>query len=315
MYEYRRFCKGIITECITPEAKKYFAFFIAIANIEALVFCVAGTGYYICLILMNCITLLSDFGLQDASVAAAKGILMQYNASSAIVDVSHLIEPFHLQQAAYICTASYSHFPEGTCHLLLFDIFYGKNPTLVICKKDGYYFLAPDNGLLPLAFGSDYGEVWKYYELPAPFVFKDWLHAAAKACSELAHNSPADMGLERYELRNAPQYFQAKAESDTLECQVIHIDRFENVVINIRKDQFDAIGKGRPFRIKFMRNEEISGLSQNYLEAKEGEKLCRFNATGYLEISINKGKAASLFGFKLYKEHHLIYNTIKIYFE
>lgn len=264
---------------------------------------------------MNCITLLSDFGLQDASVAVTKGILMQYNPSSTIVDVSHLIEPFHLQQAAYICAASYNHFPKGTCHVLLFDIFYGKNPALIICKKDGYYFLAPDNGILPLAFGNDYDEVWKYYQLRAPFIFRDWLHAAAKACRDLKHTAPSEMGLERYELRNAMQYFQPKVEGNTVECQVIHIDRFENVVINIKKNQFDEIGKGRPFRIRFMRDEEISFLSHNYLEAKEGEKLCRFNATGYLEISINRGNAASLLGFKLYKEHHLIYNTIKIYFE
>ncbi|RYD55084.1 MAG: hypothetical protein EOP56_17080 [Sphingobacteriales bacterium] len=264
---------------------------------------------------MNCITLLSDFGLQDSSVAAAKGILMQYNPDARLVDISHLIEPFHLQQAAYILAAAYEHFPKGTCHLLLFDIFYGDTPRLVLCEKNGYYFLAPDNGILPLAFGNDYGKVWKYFELTAPFVFKDWIHAAAKVCNELKSKKTEQLELEPYELKNAPQHCQARVDGNTVECHVIHIDRFENVIINMTKEQFETVGKGRPFRIEFMRDEQLTELSDNYLVVKEGEKLCRFNSTGYLEIAINRGRAASLFGLKLFKERHLIYNTIKIYFE
>jgi S-adenosylmethionine hydrolase len=80
------------------------------------------------------------------------------------------------------------------------------------------------------------------------------------------------------------------------------------------RDQFDTIGRGRPFRIQFMRDEEITHLSTHYYNVGEGQKLCRFNATGFMEICINRGKAASLFGFKLHREKLFIYNTIKIYF-
>ena len=104
---------------------------------------------------MACITLMSDFGLQDASVASAKGILMQYAPAIPIVDISHLIEPYHLQQAAYILASAYRNFPEGTCHVLLFDVFAEKDPRLLLCEKDGHYFLAPDNGILALAFSAE----------------------------------------------------------------------------------------------------------------------------------------------------------------
>ena len=100
-----------------------------------------------------------------------------------------------------------------------------------------------------------------------------------------------------------------------MECQVIHIDRYENVVINVTKQQFEDIGKGRNFRISFMRDEEITEISTHYHNVKPGEKLCRFNNNGYLEIAINRGQAASLFGLTLYREQHLFYNTIKIFFE
>ena len=102
---------------------------------------------------------------------------------------------------------------------------------------------------------------------------------------------------------------------NTVECHVVHIDRYENVVINLTRQQFDEIGQGRPFRIQFMRDEEIKQLSTHFNNVSEGQKLCRFNATGFMEIGINRGKAASLFGFKLFREGHFIYNTIKINFE
>lgn len=264
---------------------------------------------------MPCITLLSDFGLQDASLAAAKGILMQHVPDAQIIDISHLVEPYHLQQAAYLLLASYQYFPPGTCHVLLFDVFSEKNPRLLFCKKDGHYFLAPDNGLLALAFGQTLDKVWKCYELTDPCIFKDWLHEAGRILQRFFRDGEEQMNLPPCELKNAPKHLQPMVDADTVECHVIHIDRYENVVVNITREEFERIGRGRSFRIRFMRDEEITDLSYNYYNVREGEKLCRFNATGFLEIAINRGKAASLFGFRLNREHHLIYSTIKIYFE
>jgi S-adenosylmethionine hydrolase len=264
---------------------------------------------------MGCITLLSDFGLQDASAASAKGILMQHVPDATIVDISHLVEPFHLQQAAYLLVAAYKNFPKGTCHVLLFDVFSEKMPRLLLCEKDGHYFLAPDNGLLSVAFATDLERVWKCFELSPPGVFKDWLNAIGNVVCELQTKKPTELQLSLCQLTNAPQHCRPVLGANTAECQVIHIDRYENVIINITKQQFDIVGKGRPFRIRFMRNEELTVLSTHYYNVREGEKLCRFNANDYLEISINRGKAASLFGLRLHSEQHLIYNTIKIFFE
>jgi S-adenosyl-L-methionine hydrolase (adenosine-forming) len=264
---------------------------------------------------MSCITLLSDFGLQDASVANAKGILMQRVPDATIIDVSHLVEPFHLQQAAYLLLSSYPNFPTNTCHILLFDIFSEKTPRLLLAEKDQHYFLAPDNGVLSLAFGSNYKQVWNCFELPSPGVFKDWLVATGQIVAQLQTTAPEHLHYPLCHMKVAPQHWQPKYDENSVECQVIHIDRFENVVLNITHQQFDEVGKGRPFRILFMRDEEINMLSTHYYNVREGEKLCRFNSTGFLEISINRGNAASLLGLKLYRGQHLMYNSIKIVFE
>ena len=263
---------------------------------------------------MHCITLLSDFGLQDPSVAIAKGVLMQHVPEGHIVGISHLVDPFNVQQASYLLLSAYNNFPKGTCHVLLFDIFSEHTPRLLLCEYEGHYFLAPDNGVMSLAFGDRLQNVWHCFDLVSPGVFGDWLQKIGITIAQLQTHAPDDLQLTRGSLKVAPQHWLPSLTEDSVECHVVHIDRYENVVINMTREQFDTIGRGRPFRIQFMRDEEITHLSTHFYNVGEGQKLCRFNATGFMEICINRGKAASLFGFKLHREKMFIYNTIKIYF-
>jgi S-adenosylmethionine hydrolase len=108
-------------------------------------------------------------------------------------------------------------------------------------------------------------------------------------------------------------------ENNSIEGQIIFIDSFENVIVNITREQFEEQRKGRSFRIVFKRDEVIDRISESYADVAEGEKLALFNSAGYLEIAINKGNAAGLFGLKGFSEKlrqgQLSYQTIRVYFE
>ncbi|MBP6733062.1 MAG: SAM-dependent chlorinase/fluorinase, partial [Chitinophagales bacterium] len=39
--------------------------------------------------------------------------------------------------------------------------------------------------------------------------------------------------------------------------------------------------------------------SKQYSDAEEGDMVCLFNAAGYLEVAMNKGKAELLMGLKI----------------
>jgi S-adenosylmethionine hydrolase len=116
-------------------------------------------------------------------------------------------------------------------------------------------------------------------------------------------------------MKAAPTVWQPCLWDDAVECQVIHIDRYENVVLNMRREQFDTLAAGRPFRVRFMRDDEISGISHSYCDVPAGEKLVRFNRSGFMEICMNRGKAASLLGFSMRREQHVIYSTVRIFFD
>ena len=112
-----------------------------------------------------------------------------------------------------------------------------------------------------------------------------------------------------------------------IEGQIIFIDNFENVIVNITKEEFEAQRIGRSFTIIFKREEVIDKISETYADVPEGEKLALFNSAGYLEIAINKGNAAGLLGLQGFSEKqqlysqqqfmnkNLFYQTVKVYFQ
>jgi S-adenosylmethionine hydrolase len=114
-------------------------------------------------------------------------------------------------------------------------------------------------------------------------------------------------------------------DNNWIEGQIIFIDNFENVIVNITREQFEEQRKGRSFRIVFKRDEVIDRISESYADVNEGEKLALFNSAGYLEIAINKGNAAGLFGLKGFSEKsmqvsgimqsQLFYQTVRVFFE
>ncbi|NDC76705.1 MAG: hypothetical protein EBZ67_02340 [Chitinophagia bacterium] len=249
---------------------------------------------------MAIVTLTSDFGQQDYLAGAVKGRVMSASDAFRIVDISHSVTPFNAQHAAYVCRNAFPHFPKGTFHMVLVDLFDGGQDHFLLARKDGSHVAVADNGLLGLFFGEGPDEVVAVKLNPSRR--RDVLHfadAMAGAFRRLTEGEKlTDIGDPRvsYRIKGRPT---SRMDADWMEGHVIHIDPFENVVVDITKESFEAQRKGRPFQISFLRNEWIDRLSESYADVPEGEKLALFNAAGYLEIAINKGKASGLFGLQL----------------
>jgi S-adenosylmethionine hydrolase len=100
------------------------------------------------------------------------------------------------------------------------------------------------------------------------------------------------------------------------------IDKFQNVIVNITVQDFESARKGRRFKIVVLGGTFIETISDHYADVSEGEKLAFFNEAGFLEIAINKGYAASLFGLGEFNSggpsqhgRRQYYQTVKVFFE
>jgi len=270
---------------------------------------------------MPIITLTSDIGHQDYLVGAVKGQLLQVNPAFQLIDITHDLAPFNISQAAYVCRNAIKNFPSFSYHLVLVNLFEQKPEQLLLSYHKDQFILCADNGLLPMIL-EEAPEMLMSLPLSKTEV-KNTLYLTrimAEAIQQLqAGTSITDIGFPDpvYMERN---HLRPLLGENWMEGQILFIDHFENIVVNITHDQFEEQRKGRSFKIIFKRDEMINAISETYANVKEGEKLALFNSAGYLEIAINKGNAAGLFGLQGFTERsstqqtRLFYQTVRIQF-
>lgn len=269
---------------------------------------------------MPLITLTSDIGSPDYLVGAVKAQLLQTNPEFSIVDISHNIPPFNYPQAAYVCRAAIKNFPEFSYHLILVNLFEKKPEQLLLAFHNNQYILCADNGLLTMILEDDPEIVIGLpLDKTATKTTTYLTGVMGKAINQLANGEPIRTIGEPDVKYIEKRHLRPLLENNSIEGQIIFIDSFENVIVNITHEQFEEQRKGRSFRIVFKRDEMIDRISETYADVPEGEKLALFNSAGYLEIAINKGNAAGLFGLKGFSEKmrqgQLSYQTVKVYFE
>jgi S-adenosyl-L-methionine hydrolase (adenosine-forming) len=269
---------------------------------------------------MPLLTLTSDIGNPDYLVGAIKAELLQVNSSFTIVDISHSIPPFNYPQAAYVCRSAIRHFPEFSYHLVLVNLFEKRPEQLLLAFHQNQYLLCADNGLITMIL-EDKPEMLIGIPLERN-ADKNTIYIASlmgRVVQQIVNGesiqeigNPDVSYIEKRHLRPT-------LDNNSIEGQIIFIDSFENVIVNITRRQFEEQRQGRGFRIVFKRDEIIDRISETYADVPEGEKLALFNSAGYLEIAINKGNAAGLFGLKGFseklREGQLSYQTVKVYFE
>jgi S-adenosyl-L-methionine hydrolase (adenosine-forming) len=244
------------------------------------------------------VTLTTDFGTKDFFVGAIKGAILSRLPEARLVDISHDIEPFDIVQGAFVVRNVWREFPTGTIHLIGVHCVYQQEFRFVAAQKEGHYFVAPDNGLLTLVFEELSQQDLR--NLPARstehFAVKDIF---AKAVEHLASGKPFET-LGEYAAPILQRInIQPVITPNQIRGTIVHIDNFENAIVNIRREIFEKAANGRSFALYFKRNDPIVALSSNYCDVAVGEPLCLFNSAGFLEIAINLGKAASLLGLKV----------------
>jgi S-adenosylmethionine hydrolase len=275
---------------------------------------------------MPLLTLTSDIGSQDYLVSAVKAQLLQVNPEFQLIDISHSILPFNYPQAAYVIRSAIKNFPPYSYHIILVNLFEKKPEQLLLAFHNEQYFLCADNGLLTMIL-EDKPEMVMGIPLDRSAI-RNTIYCAtmmAQAANQLIQGA----SLTSIGIPDVPyiekNHLRPLLGNNWIEGQIIFIDNFENVIVNITHEQFEEQRKGRAFRIVFKRDETIDRVSESYADVNEGEKLALFNSAGYLEIAINKGNAAGLFGLKGFSEKarqtsnlmqsQLSYQTVRVFFE
>lgn len=262
------------------------------------------------------VTLTTDFGTEDAYVAAMKGVMLSINPRLNIVDLSHSIESQNIFQAAFVLGIACSYFPKGTIHLVVVDPGVGSSRRAILLITPQALFVAPDNGVLSFVLPEGGGDVEgrglyevRERELPRGLQAvsltnpRFWRHPVSKTfhgrdifAPVAAHLSlgvsPYDFG-ERISSIFAFDIPRPKLQPDgSLAGHILHIDRFGNLITSIKEKDLPTA----PLSFN-VGGRNIKGLSTHYAEG--GKLLALIGSSGYLEIAARGKSAARLLKAKV----------------
>jgi S-adenosylmethionine hydrolase len=248
---------------------------------------------------MAIITLITDFGLKDGNAAVMKGVILQIAPAVQIVDVSHLIQPQNILEAAMILFRSAMYFPVNTVHTIVVDPGVGTNRRPIAARIGTQYFVCPDNGILSLVIDSakTEGVAMEFYKLEIP---RFWLpqishvfHGRDIFAPVAAHIAN---GQNILSMGSAIQdvirfsFPDPKRTENGWQGEVIYIDHFGNIILNINEQH---IGENEIIATK-LNGYEIFGQEKTFGNQDEGKLIVLYGSTKNLIIAKVNGDAAKV---------------------
>ena len=245
---------------------------------------------------MAIVTLTTDLGKNNYNIASLKGAILTSSPGCQIVDISNEISNYDIPEAVFMAGNSYKFFPKRTIHVIVVNAYYASRVRILLMEKEGYYFIAPDNGILSLLHDDIEGDEIRYMEYglePG-----DLFYAIAKFAGEVGAGKPlSEIGLEAVKI-NKKIGIKPVISGNIIRASVVFIDKFGNAVLNIRKEHFDKLNGNRAFELQYGPKGIINKISKKYSDVPYGDELCLFNSAGYMEIAVNMGRANELLGLE-----------------
>jgi hypothetical protein len=240
------------------------------------------------------LTLTTDFGSRDGYVGAIKGAALSVATEVRLVDLAHDLPPQDVLHAARVVAAAAPRFPVGTVHVVVIDPGVGTARAPVAMTAGGHAFVGPDNGLFSLAVES-LGGVTACHRIDA--------HAhAAEPPSATFHGrdlfapTGAALAVGLLEIGDVgppcqPTLVTAEASTESQDGRVVGcvvlVDRFGNLVTNIRSEALDGLGDA----VAVTAGATTVRLSRTYGDVAVGAPVALVGSEGWLEIAVRDGSA------------------------
>ena len=263
------------------------------------------------------IVFMTDFGVQEDSVAICKGVMWSITPTARIVDVTHQ-EPAHdpahiskqsIEKGARLLFATSPYYPAGTVFLAVINPHVGTNRKPVVVKsKRGQYFVLPDNGLITLVQDRDGIEgtreisnaSWMTGDaLSSTFEGRDIFSPVA------AHLARGDdwvqVGPEVKDLVRI-KISAARLDGSGIKGEAIALwEPYGNVVTNISGDDFRKLdynfGQNVPVMLANAKEELRVPFVRTFSEVGANKELLFIDSRGgHLVLAINEGNFARTYG-------------------
>lgn len=245
------------------------------------------------------VTLTSDFGTSDHYVGAMKGAVALVAPTVRVIDITHEIPSFDIAEGAFAIAQAYAFFPAGSVHVVVVDPGVGTARRPIAVAVAGHVFVGPDNGVFAQVLEGECFEARRIDARHGLAALSRTFHGRdlfAPAAGRLAAGLPFEaVGPPCSELR-----LPRSAAGGAGLGRALHVDRYGNVVTSFRESDLAAC-EGLA-----VGEREIRRRASSYATAPAGEPFLIVGSSGYVEISVNRGSAATVLAIRAGTEVRLV---------
>jgi S-adenosyl-L-methionine hydrolase (adenosine-forming) len=269
------------------------------------------------------ISLTTDFGLRDPSAAICRGVIMSIAHDAIVLDLSHEIAKFAIDDASLVLESAVAYLPVGV-HVAVVDPGVGtaRRP-LVLQVARGDMLVGPDNGLL-VAAAERLGGIRavhlldnRDYQLPVVSHSFHGRDIFAPAAAHLALGVPPEAfgrSLDQARLIRRPRPV-ATAKDGALETVTVYVDTFGNVKLTGSMGELQAalaagadggsaaFGDTLVLEARASSNtpsvRAVARLARTFGEVEANSILVYEDSYGRLCVAENQGNAAERLGLSV----------------
>jgi S-adenosyl-L-methionine hydrolase (adenosine-forming) len=251
--------------------------------------------------IMPVITLLTDFGQESFFPAAMKGVILGICPEAKVVDITHNVPEHDIVAGGYALFATYRHFPKGTVHVAVVDPGVGGERSIVAVEMQGYIIVTPDNGLLSFILKTSTPDRIFRVEnraLMNPTVAPTFhgRDVFAPVAARLAAGLPLEEVGPQIQQVKRLQLSSPEHTADGVKGEIVSVDRFGNIVTNIRGDMLPEKPQERAKVAIRIGGQTIRGIHRTYADVSLGQLVAYIGSNDLLEVGRNRGSARDVLG-------------------
>jgi S-adenosylmethionine hydrolase len=251
------------------------------------------------------IVFMTDFGTANDAVAICKAVMLSIAPDARIMDITHQVTPFQIEEGARFLEAVSPYYPAGTVFVTVVDPGVGTSRKAVIVKtKKSQYFVLPDNGLITPVIDRD------GLDSAREITNQSWMIQAAISSTFHGRDifSPAGAHLAAgwdFHLvgPEVPQLVRLTPKTSTttdkgVAGDIIGLDDpFGSLVTDIPGDEFKKLGYslGDKFRIEINKKSVTLPYVKTFMNVPVGDVLLFIDSRDRVSIAINQGNYSKKF--------------------
>jgi S-adenosylmethionine hydrolase len=224
-----------------------------------------------------------------------RGVIASTAPGVLVEDASHVIPPGDVRAAAWTLGRYWRLYPEGTVHVVVVDPGVGGARRALAAECAGRYLVAPDNGVLTVAFMEGTSkrvvaiENAAHMRQPVSTTFHG-RDVFAPAAAHLARGGSLESLGREVADPMLLSWTTAERIGDLYRGEVVHVDRFGNLITNVPEGALDAAQR------VVVDGKTVVAIRTTYSAAEPGGAMALVGSAGVVEIAIRDGSAADALG-------------------